>query len=73
MTDHAPRFTADDSIEAGLRILATGGCIDATIDGLLRDRTRVESEMLTAIHDENVADKDVVDEGNADMGGAGDD
>ena len=41
-----PRLQAKADISAGLRICAGGTCMDATIDGLLRDRERIDAELL---------------------------
>jgi hypothetical protein len=41
-----PRLQAKADISAGLRICAEGTCMDATIDGLLRDRERIDAELL---------------------------
>jgi hypothetical protein len=41
-----PRLQAKADISAGLRICADGTCMDATIDGLLRDRERIDAELL---------------------------
>jgi hypothetical protein len=58
ITGHTPGFRADDGISAGLRVCATGACIDATVEGLLRNSTRIESLMLTAIHEQGKTDND---------------
>jgi hypothetical protein len=41
-----PRLQANAGIEGGLRICAGSTCMDATIDGLLRDRERIDAELL---------------------------
>jgi len=41
-----PRLQAKADINAGLRICAGGTCMDATIDGLLHDRERIDAELL---------------------------
>ncbi len=41
-----PRLQAKADISAGLRICADGTCMDATIDGLLHDRERIDAELL---------------------------
>ena len=41
-----PRLQAKADISAGLRICAEGTCMDATIDGLLHDRERIDAELL---------------------------
>ena len=42
----APRFQANTDISAGLRICAEGTCMDATLEGLLHDRERIDAELL---------------------------
>lgn len=42
----APRFQTDGGIEAGLTIASGGAVLDATLDGLLRDRPRLEARLL---------------------------
>jgi hypothetical protein len=41
-----PRLQANADISAGLRICAADTCLDATIDGLLHDRERIDGELL---------------------------
>ena len=41
-----PRLQAQADISAGLRICADGTCMDATINGLLHDRERIDAELL---------------------------
>ncbi len=41
-----PDFIPREAIPAGLRICADGACVDATIEGLLRAQTRIESLLL---------------------------
>jgi len=41
-----PRLQADEDIQAGLRICAGDTCIDATLEGLLQDRDRIDAELL---------------------------
>jgi hypothetical protein len=41
-----PEFIPRDDIEAGLRVCANGTCVDATLEGLLRDQTRIDSLLL---------------------------
>jgi hypothetical protein len=41
-----PEFIPRKEISAGLRICADGTCVDATLEGLLRDQTRIESLLL---------------------------
>jgi hypothetical protein len=46
-----PRFQAKADISAGLRICADSTCVDATIDGLLHDRERIDAELLALCAD----------------------
>lgn len=46
-----PVFVAQAQIAAGLRICAGPTCIDATRDGLLRARTRIEAMMLATLNE----------------------
>jgi hypothetical protein len=41
-----PEFIPREDIKAGLRVCANGTCVDATLEGLLRDQTRIESLLL---------------------------
>jgi hypothetical protein len=41
-----PRLQADAGIRAGLRICAAAACVDATLNGLLHDRERIDAELL---------------------------
>ena len=41
-----PEFIPREDIPAGLRICANGTCVDATLEGLLRDQARIESLLL---------------------------
>jgi hypothetical protein len=41
-----PRMQADAGIRAGLRICAANTCVDATLNGLLHDRERIDAELL---------------------------
>jgi len=41
-----PEFIPREQISAGLRICANGTCVDGTLEGLLRDQTRIESLLL---------------------------
>jgi F0F1-type ATP synthase membrane subunit b/b' len=43
-------FQTKPSIYAGLRITAGNACIDGTVEGLLRQRTRIEELLLAAIN-----------------------
>ena len=42
----APRWEADASIEAGLKVVADGNAIDGTQAGLLADRPAIEARLL---------------------------
>ena len=55
----APAFVAQSQIAAGLRICAGATCLDATHDGLLRARTRIEAMMLATLNEcrRKLADK----------------
>lgn len=44
-------FVGQDEISAGLRICDSGACVDGTIDGLTRQKFRIESMMLAMIND----------------------
>jgi hypothetical protein len=46
-----PVFVAQPQIAAGLRICAGPTCIDATLAGLLRARTRIEAMMLATLNE----------------------
>jgi F0F1-type ATP synthase membrane subunit b/b' len=43
-------FQTKPSIYAGLRITAGNSCVDGTVEGLLRQRTRIEELLLAAIN-----------------------
>jgi hypothetical protein len=45
----APRFETDGRIAAGLIVEAGGGVLDASLDGLLRDRRRLEARLLALL------------------------
>ena len=47
--DCIPRLEPQAGITAGLRISAGGACVDASIEGLLRQRTRIEALLLAEI------------------------
>jgi hypothetical protein len=42
----APHFDADDTITAGLKVMADGNVIDGTLGGLLADRAEFEARLL---------------------------
>ena len=46
----ALRFEPQPSIPAGLRICAGGAYVDGTVEGLLRDRTRIEALLLATVN-----------------------
>jgi vacuolar-type H+-ATPase subunit E/Vma4 len=41
-----PQLQTDTDISAGLRICTGGTCVDGTVAGLLRDRERIDAELL---------------------------
>jgi F0F1-type ATP synthase membrane subunit b/b' len=41
-----PEFVPREEISAGMSICANGTCVDATLEGLLRDQSRIESLLL---------------------------
>jgi hypothetical protein len=43
------KFIAKDDIAAGIRISAHGTVVDATLDGLLRNRTLIEAEIISRV------------------------
>ena len=45
----APRIEIDAGMEAGVVVLCRGAVLDASLDGLLRDRTRLEARLLALI------------------------
>ena len=47
---HRPAFHADRDIEAGLIAECAGAVLDASLDGLLADRTRLEARLLALFH-----------------------
>ncbi len=53
MFNHAhgkrPELSACDDIEAGIRIIAKGTVIDATLEGLLQQKTVIEARMIARI------------------------
>ncbi len=49
---HQPAFHVDGGIEAGLIIAYTGAVLDASLTGLLADRTRLEARLLALFHQE---------------------
>jgi len=44
-----------ENINAGLRICAGGACIDGSVDGLLRQRARIEEMFLASIYSKQVS------------------
>ncbi len=46
-----PGFAARAEIEAGLRICAGAACVDGTLEGLLRDRSRIEALLLATLNE----------------------
>jgi len=49
---HRPAFHADGEIEAGLITECAGAVLDASLDGLLADRSRLEARLLALFHQE---------------------
>jgi len=49
------QFVADDGIVAGLRVIAGHNALDATIDGLLADRTQLEGRLLHYLVEDSIA------------------
>ncbi len=47
--DEKPELSACDDIEAGIRIRLEGAVIDATLDGLLRQKRAIEARMIARI------------------------
>lgn len=47
---HKPVFKSDSAIKVGIRICHDSACVDATLEGLLHDRSRIESMLLAVIH-----------------------
>ncbi len=47
----SPLFLADPAIRAGLRIEVDGNVVDATLEGLLADRTEIEARLLRLLED----------------------
>jgi hypothetical protein len=47
----APRFEADDTIAAGLKVLAGGNVIDGTLGGLLAHRAEFEARLLRQLEE----------------------
>ena len=45
-TGQSPTLSADQDIQAGIRIISQGSVVDATLSGLLVDRPRIEAEFL---------------------------
>ncbi|AGA91010.1 hypothetical protein Thimo_2265 [Thioflavicoccus mobilis 8321] len=46
---HRPRFIADGDLVAGLTVACGGAVLDASLEGLLRDRTRLEARLLALL------------------------
>lgn len=52
LTEHLgqpPRFQSESGIEAGLIVECAGALLDASLSGLLQDRSRLESRLLSLI------------------------
>jgi hypothetical protein len=50
-----PELSACDDIEAGIRIIARGTVIDATLNGLLQQKTAIEARMIARIRQQGAA------------------
>lgn len=48
-SSRGPELSACDDIEAGIRIITKGAVIDATLEGLLRQKTAIEARMIARI------------------------
>jgi hypothetical protein len=46
-----PRFVADGTLAAGLAIEGAGAVLDGSLEGLLKDRTRVEARLLALLEE----------------------
>lgn len=46
-----PRFVADGALSAGLVIEGPGAMLDASLEGLLKDRTRIEARLLALLQE----------------------
>ena len=49
----APRFETDGRIAAGLIVSCQGAVLDASLDGLMRDRARLEARLLALLEKDN--------------------
>lgn len=45
----SPRFTPRQELVGGVRICAGGACLDATVEGLLRDRAAIEAQLMALL------------------------
>lgn len=52
---HAPRFQSEGGLEAGLIIESGGAVLDASLQGLVRDRSGLESRLLALVAGEGRA------------------
>jgi vacuolar-type H+-ATPase subunit E/Vma4 len=52
----AVNMKTGEGINAGLRICAGGACIDGSVDGLLRQRERIEEMFLASIYSKQMPD-----------------
>lgn len=53
--DQAPRIEPDAEVQGGLRIASAGISLDATIQGLLADRTSLEARLLALLAEDETA------------------
>ena len=51
-----PEFKSDSNISAGLRLCATGSCIDGTVVGLMHEKSWIEAKLLMVLHKHGNAD-----------------
>ena len=51
ISDREISFNRDDNIVAGIRVSADAALVDGTVQGLMADRIRIESEMLSQRRD----------------------
>ncbi|MFZ0790000.1 MAG: hypothetical protein WAM94_10305, partial [Chromatiaceae bacterium] len=47
--DAEPRLVADGAVVAGITVDCAGAVLDGSLEGLLKDRTRIESRLLALI------------------------
>ena len=52
-TGYTPTFKAEENLNAGVRISYESAYVDASLDGLLFDRSRIESMLLAIVHQQH--------------------